>query len=146
MDQTWKANDKSVVKLYLQGPEDFRKFTNAVTYQMMRYTEPHKHPEHVRVKGVNVTFSSGAVEMDMIYTLEIVDLEQSFYVCEFLHPMGDEAQGGVTTAVTANTRSSRQEDSGDAETDPFALFDGIDDLFEDDELAAFVDYINGAES
>ena len=44
MEQTWKANDKPVVRLFLQGQADFLKFNKAINYQMSRYTHPDKTP------------------------------------------------------------------------------------------------------
>ncbi|KAL3921065.1 MAG: hypothetical protein SGILL_002946 [Bacillariaceae sp.] len=157
MQQTWNANDKPVTQLFLQE-DNFDKFTSAINYHMMRYTEPNKAPENLRVKSVHVVFGNGGNqhntttrEMDMIYTFEIVDLEQSFYVCEFVpskedvptaaKSMDTRAQDDTTSQSTSHeTRNNPSGEIQNADLDPIPL-DGIADLFKGDELEAFLDYI-----
>ena len=151
LQQTWNANDKPVTQLFLQQEADFDKFTSAINYQMMRYTEPNKAPENLRVKKVNVVFGQHgsnqqdaaiAKEMDMIYTFEIVDLEQSFYVCEFLpsHLAAPTAAHCSDKAQVSHSDSLEGIASSEP-LDPLPL-DGVEDLFMDDnDLTAFLEYI-----
>eukprot|EP00977_Amphora_coffeiformis_P001236 scaffold259_cov158-Amphora_coffeaeformis.AAC.2 len=156
MEQTWRANQKPVVQLFLQGPEDFEKFTRAIHTQISRYTNRGKPPEFVRINGLHVIFqndSSADVaaapittkEMDLVYAFEIVTLEHSFYVCEFVPPKHDHH----IDAPSCNDRDTifgepqTAEKSDDSYDEPLRLFDSLLPLEEfDEELEAFLALIN----
>jgi hypothetical protein len=155
MEQTWKANEKPVVQLFLQGPDDFDKFTRAIHYQMSRYTHPGKTPECVRINGLHVIFHDspsapqGTIikEMDLVYAFEIVTLEHSFYVCEFVHPKHDGHQMDVHFSSDLQDANNAGEpelnETSDSLEDPLRLFDDLLPLEEmDPDLEAFLALIN----
>ncbi|CAB9500011.1 expressed unknown protein [Seminavis robusta] len=157
MEQTWKANDKPVVTLFLQGPTDFDKFTKAIHYTLSRYNYPEKKPECVRVNGVYVKFQKMPntcgdnnvliQKMDLVYALEIVTLEHSFYICELVHPKKGDGHIIVGAAQDNNHGASMEQDRGhvepvstcshqqqanqepvlmsDSDSDPLHLFDNL---------------------
>lgn len=171
MEQTWKANDKPVIQLFLQGPADFAKFTKAIHYQMSRYTHPSKAPECVRINGLNVMFpnqsstQTGAFvqEMDLVYAFEIVTLEHSFYVCEFVPPkpspeedptstssyaspsMADVEKAGELSSATSETANETTSQDDASLDDPLRLFDNLsplDEELDDQDFEAFLALLN----
>ena len=158
IEQTWKANEKPVVQLFLQGQGDFDKFTKAVHYQVSRYTHPGKTPEYVRVNGLNVVFNNdsssssgqGIKEMDLVYAFEIVTLEHSFYVFEFVYPRheGHHVDIHATTSDLQNISTGETDDvtvnkKTDSVDDPLRLFDDLSPLEETEEdFEAFLALIN----
>ena len=131
MEQTWKANDKPVVQLFLHGPADFTKFTTAIHYQMSRYTTPHKTPECIRLNRLQVVLfgnhatagssksRSIAQEMDLVYAFQIVTLEHSFYVCELVHPLRNSGSTSSTSRPRAAPRSTTNTNSSSTSCENF---------------------------
>lgn len=91
LQSTWQCNDQPVVMTFLEGPADFTKFTQAISYQMARYQCPSTVPEAICVPGLRVKVGGTVREMDLIYAFEIVTLEHSFYCSEYVVPASSHA-------------------------------------------------------
>jgi len=143
IEQTWKANEKPVVGVFLEGQTDFDKFTKAIGYQVSRYSEPNRMPECVRIKGVRVKMSAGegnVEEMDMAYAFEIVTLEHSFYVMELV-PRHSQEEGLRAESSGANVIEEEHKLQS-AEPLDNSLFDNIEDLAIDEDMQAILDQIS----
>ena len=164
MEQTWKANDKPVVRLFLQGSEDFAKFAKAIHYQISRYANPDKAPEYMRINGINVMFinrlssTTRVQEMDLVYAFEIVNLEHSFYVCEFVLPKSNPREETSSSAVypTVAEKIIASSDGLNTATqttlpvdvsleDPIRMFDNLlplENELDDQDFEAFLALLN----
>ena len=148
IEQTWRANEKPVVQVFLEGQDDFDKFTNAVQYQMSRYTHPGRPVECVRVNRLRVKMagesgdSSNVQEMDLVYAFEIVTLEHSYYLSELVFPK----RQTVESDMVASVQDENLECTSLTSTDFMDLFDDLDDLVVDQDLEAFVSFINGGDT
>ena len=131
LHQTWKANEKSIIQVLTKDDSDNEKFSAAVEYQMARYVDPQTPPERIRVNGFRVAkrsmsglTSTAYREMDLLYTFEILSLEHSFYLAEFVAP--DSAM--VVLEPTSG-------ESGVEKEDPLSLLGAnLDDLEMDGDL------------
>ena len=146
IQQTWKSNEKPVVQLFLQGQDDFDKFTKAIHYAISRYTHPGKEPDCVRINGLHVVCNGqsfqGTKEMDLVYAFEIVNLEHSFYVCEFVHPKHSRRVDMPSSADLRDANADEPEKI-DALDEPLRLFDNLSPLEGmDQDLEAFLALIN----
>lgn len=153
MEETWKANEMTVVKLFLDGPETFDKFTHIVNYQISRYTYPDKQPEPCRYNGFRIKFQQPPVvrEMDAIYALQIVSLENSFYLIEFVPSKVDEGSNKTQKASSAahdevgknNTKNAECESANPHDDDPLQSFDNLVPLEEmDQDFESFLALLN----
>ena len=146
MEETWKANRMTVVKLFLHGSESFDKFTNMINYQISRYSHPGKQPECCRANGFQIKFQQPPLvrEMDAIYSFQIVTLENSFYMMEYVPSKAeDETENHTMTTRTAecDTNEKRQRDS--QSDDPFERFDNLVPLEAmDQDFEAFLALLN----
>lgn len=149
LEETWKANDKPVVQVFLEGHSDFDKFIKAVNYVMSRYTDPDILPGITRVNGLKVKLKQQpqskssdesqqqqqmVQEMDLVYAFEIINLEHSFYLAEFVHPK----------AAAASAPAASQHDSSETRIDdeqqqyPSHAFDSLIPAEMDQDFEAFV--------
>ena len=149
IEQTWKSNEKPVVQLFLQGQDDFDKFTKAIHYEISRYTHPGKKPDYVRMNGVNVLFNdrpsspSNIKEMDLVYAFEILNLEHSVYVCEFVHPRQNQNKPNDKANDLQDASGIGEPDKSDSLDEPLQLFDNLLPLEDmDEDLEAFLALIN----
>ena len=143
-EQKWRANEEPVAKLFLRDASDFSKFSQAVNYQVARYREPSVPPTCARTTGLFVKLkqNNGTTifqEMDLIHALEIVSLERSFFLFEFVPPKRHVER---TTAEMAKFR--QQEDTKDGETsDGLAFFDNLEELGMDKDIEMWFDLLGG---
>jgi hypothetical protein len=137
VEQTWKANEIPTVRLFLHDPSDFDKFTAAINWSMSRYNHPGIQPQPVRVSDLRVKMSKNDCNvqvMDLIYTFEIVTLDHSFYVSEFVVP--SRPQKAVEDARALMTSQPAVMDD-DAESDDW--FEDVGDLVMDEEFETFLE-------
>lgn len=147
MEETWKANEMSVVKLFLQGSESFDKFTKIINYQISRYTHPGKQPEGCRANGFQIKFQRSPLvrEMDVIYSFQIVTLENSFYMIELVPPKvkNETATQTVDTRSTAECDTKEKKQSDSQSDDPLDSFDNLVPLEAmDEDFEAFLALLN----
>ena len=151
IEQTWKANEKPVVRLFLHGQRDFDLFTKGVNYQMSRYHDPSVSPECARLNDLKVKMKSGSIQsMDLIYTFEIINLNHSYYVSEFIprRQKEDDKSPDTTTTKKEQSPASNGNDETNAnnaydeeELQPLPLFGDLEDLQIDEDLRAFLNLI-----
>ena len=147
MEETWKANEMSVVKLFWHGSETFQKFTKLINYQISRYSHPGKELECCRANGFHVKFqqpSPHVRQMDVIYSLQIVTLENSFYMIELVPPKAENDKEKHTTITrTTECDSYEKRASDNASDDPLDRFDNLVPLENmDEDFEAFLALLN----
>ena len=151
IEQTWKANEQPVIRLFLEGQKDFDLFTKGVNYQMSRYHDPSVPPECARLNGLKVKMKCGSVQsMDLIYTFEIINLNHSYFVSEFI-PRREKEDGKTPDTTTTNEEQSPTSNGNDdtivnstdneEELQPLPLFGDLKDLQIDEDLRAFLNLI-----
>jgi hypothetical protein len=186
LDQTFQSNQQSIIQLVTEGPADAEKLTGALQYSLARYTEANTAPIRVRANGMKVRYRSKPKaspndiveissslnvntafrEMDMLACIEIVSLDHSFYVAEFIPSSKESAptkskgnqvgrpNGGITIASSPSSPlqatsplldfTSMNETGGDHGS--FVSFDGDTTLLEalefDEDLQHIFDLIS----
>jgi hypothetical protein len=151
LDQTFQTNQQCVTQLLTEGPADLDKFTGAIQFSVARYVDADTPPVRVRANGIRIryriqpqqqqhdtaivssssssssspssvpTSSTGYREMDVLACFEIVALDHSFYVVEFIVPSSNltstvtETMGTIPTgsqSITTNptTYNGRKEE------------------------------------
>lgn len=141
IEETWRANEQSVVNIFLEGQSDFDKFVKVINYHMSRYHDPTTSPECSRVNGLNVKMKSGSIQtMDLIYAFEIVNLDHSFYLSEYVLPTpphhNDDGGKGSPPADNGTTCNDDV-----VLIDPLPLFGDLEDLEVDADFESFLDLI-----
>jgi hypothetical protein len=122
LDQTVQSNQQCVTQFLTQGPADLGKFLGAIQYSVARYVDIDTPPIRVRTNGIKIRYRiqpqqptaplssssysspTGYREMDMLACFEIVSLDHSFYVAEFVVP-----SSSLTRAVTGTTGQNPRE-------------------------------------